>query len=57
MILLFTITTGYLVKKYQRISLVSLSIASVVALSTVLMALHSVYALADGSGEEGSNVC
>eukprot|EP01038_Epipyxis_sp_PR26KG_P005986 gene5986-8243_t len=37
----------YLVQKYQRVSLVSLSIGAVVAISTVLMAIQSVFSLID----------
>ena len=49
---------GYLVKKYKRVSLISLSIASVVALSTLLMALHGVISLTDESDhEENNNIC
>lgn len=38
---------SYLVNKYRRVSLVSLSIGAVVALSTVLMAIQSVFSLID----------
>merc|ERR1711871_589410 len=49
---------GYLVKKYKRVSLVSLSIASVVALSTLLMALHGVISLTDESDhDENNSIC
>jgi len=49
---------GYLVKKYKRVSLISLSIASVVALSTLLMALHGVISLTDESDHpENNNIC
>lgn len=50
---------SYLVEKYKRVSLVSLSIGAVVALSTVLMAIQSIFSLIDA--EEGhqtsSSVC
>lgn len=42
---------GYLVEKYKRASLVSLSIGAVVAISTVLMALQALFSLIDA--EEG----
>ena len=46
------------VKKYRRVSLVSLSIGAVVALSTVLMALQSILALTDANREPTDNsVC
>jgi hypothetical protein len=38
---------SYLVQKYRRVSLVSLSIGAVVALSTVLMAIQSIFSLID----------
>lgn len=38
---------SYLVNKYRRVSLVSLSIGAVVALSTILMAIQSVFSLID----------
>ena len=49
---------SFLVKKYKRSSLVALSIAAVVGLSTVLMALHGVMALADDSvASSSSSIC
>jgi uncharacterized membrane protein YfcA len=38
---------SYLVEKYRRVSLVSLSIGAVVAISTVLMGVQSVFSLID----------
>jgi uncharacterized membrane protein YfcA len=38
---------SYLVQKYRRVSLVSLSIGAVVALSTILMAIQSIFSLID----------
>lgn len=38
---------SYLVNKYRRVSLVSLSIGAVVALSTILMAIQSIFSLID----------
>eukprot|EP00981_Chlorochromonas_danica_P007447 scaffold1754_cov180-Ochromonas_danica.AAC.3 len=40
---------SYLVVKYKRVSLVSLSIGAVVALSTILMAVQSVFSLVDAA--------
>ena len=51
---------SYLVKKYERISLVSLSIGAVVAISTVLMAVQSVFSLLDaeeGHEADSSSLC
>jgi hypothetical protein len=50
---------GKLVKKYQRVSLISLSIGTVVALSTVLMGLQSVLSLlsTDDHDEASSHLC
>lgn len=49
---------SYLVKKYNRYSLVSLSIGAVVALSTILMAVQSVFSLVDSdSSKSSSSVC
>ncbi len=50
---------SYLVQKYRRVSLVSLSIGAVVALSTLLMALQSMFALteADVQPAEDNSVC
>jgi len=50
---------SYLVKKYKRVSLVSLSIGAVVCISTVLMAFQSVYTLLvdPKEGESTSSVC
>jgi uncharacterized membrane protein YfcA len=45
---------SYLVVKYKRVSLVSLSIGAVVALSTVLMAIQSVFSLVDATTNPGS---
>jgi uncharacterized membrane protein YfcA len=46
---------GYLVEKYKRVSLISLSIGAVVALSTLLMGLQSVLSLLSSSEEQESN--
>lgn len=49
---------SYLVNKYRRVSLVSLSIGAVVAISTVLMAVQSVFSLMDSESEtQSSSVC
>jgi hypothetical protein len=49
---------SYLVQKYRRVSLVSLSIGAVVAISTVLMAVQSVFSLMDSEAEpQSSSVC
>lgn len=46
---------AYLVKKYKRMSLISLSIGAVVAISTVLMGLQSVLSLLSPDGEREEN--
>eukprot|EP01036_Dinobryon_divergens_P026734 gene26734-35414_t len=46
---------SYLVVKYKRVSLVSLSIGAVVALSTVLMAVQSVFSLIDATQNKSSS--
>jgi uncharacterized membrane protein YfcA len=46
---------AYLVKKYKRMSLISLSIGAVVAISTVLMGLQSVLSLLSPEGEQEPN--
>ena len=50
---------SYLVQKYKRVSLVSLSIGAVVAISTLLMALQSILALTstEAKGPEDNSVC
>lgn len=52
---------SYLVVKYRRVSLVSLSIGAVVALSTVLMALQAVFSLVEassqGANEKAATLC
>lgn len=49
---------SYLVNKYRRVSLVSLSIGAVVAISTVLMAVQSVFSLMESDdGSQSSSVC
>lgn len=50
---------SYLVKKYKRVSLVSLSIGAVVSISTVLMAFQSIYTLLvdPKEGEATSTIC
>lgn len=45
---------SYLVVKYKRVSLVSLSIGAVVAISTVLMAVQSVFSLVEMSNNPSS---
>lgn len=45
---------GYLVDKYKRYSFISFSIGAVVAISTVLMAVQSVFSLIDASNATGS---
>lgn len=61
---LITTTVGqfgvsYLVEKYKRYSFISMSIGAVVALSTVLMAVQSVFSLVDAQagGGKASGVC
>lgn len=52
------IGVGFLVKKYKRVSLVSLSIGAVVALSTILMAIQSVFSLTDAeTSNSSSSLC
>lgn len=54
------IGVGYLVKKYQRMSLISFSIGAVVALSTVLLGIQSVFSLIDAQtsgGGSSSTLC
>jgi uncharacterized membrane protein YfcA len=46
---------GYLVEKYKRMSLISLSIGAVVALSTLLMGLQSILSLISPPEEQESN--
>jgi hypothetical protein len=46
---------SYLVVKYRRVSLVSLSIGAVVAISTVLMAAQSVFSFIDAAQNKNSN--
>jgi uncharacterized membrane protein YfcA len=51
---------SYLVKKYKRHSLVSLSIGAVVAISTVLMSIQGIFSLIDAensSSGRSSTVC
>lgn len=49
---------SYLVQKYNRVSLVSLSIGAVVALSTILMAIQSIFSLIDAENRpEKSSLC
>jgi uncharacterized membrane protein YfcA len=49
---------SYLVDKYRRVSLVSLSIGAVIAISTVLMAVQSVFSLIEADGKsQSSSVC
>ena len=49
---------SYLVEKYKRVSLVSLSIGAVVALSTLLMGIQSVFSLTDSTAmDESSTLC
>jgi uncharacterized membrane protein YfcA len=46
---------AYLVKKYKRNSLISLSIGAVVAISTILMSIQGIFNLVDDSGPQESN--
>lgn len=48
---------GHLVKKYQRVSLISLSIGAVVGLSTLLMGFQAVYSLVTEESQESGTVC
>ena len=49
---------SYLVQKYRRVSLVSLSIGAVVAISTALMALQSILSLTDEThAQDDTSVC
>jgi uncharacterized membrane protein YfcA len=48
---------GYLVEKYKRVSLISLSIGAVVAISTLLMGLQSVLSLLSPGEEESNKLC
>lgn len=52
---------GWLVKKYNRVSLVSLSIGAVVSISTVLMAMQSIYSIlispTAAENEKTSTIC
>lgn len=50
---------SYLVNKYRRVSLVSLSIGAVVAISTVLMGIQSIFSLIQAEEGEGdsSSLC
>eukprot|EP01035_Chromulina_nebulosa_P017923 gene17923-23544_t len=50
---------AYLVEKYKRVSLVSLSIGAVVAISTVLMAIQSIFSLieAQEGHQSSSAIC
>ena len=48
---------GYLVKKYKRMSLISLSIGAVIALSTLLMGFQSVMSLFQGGNEDSNKLC
>jgi hypothetical protein len=48
---------GYLVKKYKRMSLISLSIGAVIALSTLLMGFQSVLSLFSEGNEDSNKLC
>jgi uncharacterized membrane protein YfcA len=48
---------GYLVKKYKRMSLISLSIGAVIALSTLLMGFQSVLSLFGESNDDSNKLC
>lgn len=51
---------SYLVKKYKRTSLISLSIGAVVAISTVLMSVQGVFSLieaSNGESQESNSLC
>ena len=46
---------GYLVDKYKRYSFISMSIGAVVAISTVLLGMQSIFSLADASANKGGS--
>lgn len=46
---------GYLVDKYKRYSFISMSIGAVVAISTVLLGMQSVFSLADATANKGGS--
>lgn len=48
---------SYLVEKYRRVSLVSFSIGAVVALSTLLMGVQSIFSLMSTTPEPKAHVC
>jgi len=48
---------GYLVKKYNRMSLIQLSIGAVIALSTLLMSFQSVLSLFGDDNEDSNKLC
>jgi uncharacterized membrane protein YfcA len=48
---------GYLVKKYKRMSLISLSIGAVIAISTLLMGFQSVLSLFSGGDGDSNKLC
>ena len=48
---------GHLVKKYKRVSLISLSIGGVVGLSTLLMGFEAVYSLVTEENQESGTIC
>jgi hypothetical protein len=50
---------SYLITKYKRVSLVSLSIGAVVAISTVLMTLQTIFSLIDAEHNvtEETRIC
>jgi len=48
---------GYLVKKYKRMSLISLSIGAVIALSTLLMGFQSVLSLFGEPNDDSNKLC
>lgn len=51
------LVVGHLVKKYQRVSLISLSIGAVVGLSTLLMGFEAVYSLVTEESQESGTIC
>jgi uncharacterized membrane protein YfcA len=48
---------GHLVKKYNRVSLISLSIGAVVGLSTLLMGFEAIYSLVTEESQESGTFC
>ena len=51
------LVVGHLVKKYERVSLISLSIGAVVGLSTLLMGFQAIYSLVAEESQESGTIC